>query len=168
MDDRPTRSRNSGSRIWLIIGIVAALLFTCLVAGLVGGIAGYALGRSAGRAEAVPPPAERIVPAPERVPAPEMPGIPSGWALVAGVTADSPADRAGLRVGDLVVSVEGEALRDEVSLADVIRQYRPGDAVDLVVLREGRERTFTVTLGRNPADRNAPWLGIEYRQMPGR
>jgi S1-C subfamily serine protease len=164
MEGKPTPTRNQ-SKAWIIVVIVVALLFTCLVAGLIGGIVGYVAGRSVARVE--PTPLEfRVEPIPERIPIPEMPGMVSGWALVVSVIEDSPADRAGLRVGDLITSVHGEPLSDAVSLADLIQPYRPGDEIELDVLRGGRERIITVTLGRSPRERNMPWLGIEYRQIP--
>ena len=166
MDDNPT-PKTSRSRVWIIIAIVAALLFTCLVACLAGAIAGYVAGRNVAQAQPVAPREERAVPVPERVPMPEMHGIPFSWALVVDVTEDSPADRAGLRVGDFITAVDGESLREEASLSDLIQQYVPGDEVDLVVMRDGSERTITVTLGRNPDGGDAPWLGLTYRQVPG-
>lgn len=164
MEDNPTPARKQ-TKAWIIIAIVAALLFTCLIAGLVGVVFGYIAGRSVARAELAPP-VFRVEPLPERIPIPEMPGVVSGWALVVNVAEDSPADRAGLRVGDLITSVGGEPLRDGVSLADLIQQYRPGDEIELDVLRGRREGIITVTLGRSPRDRHVPWLGIEYRQIP--
>lgn len=162
MEERSTPSRTR-SRTWIIIAVVVALLFTCFVAALIGGAIGYALGRGATQAESVPPREYRVEPAPQM----PVPGVPFGWALVVEVTEDSPAERAGLRVGDLITAVDGESLTDELTLGDVIQRYDPGDEVDLLVQRDGRERTITVTLGRNPGDGDAPWMGISYRQVPG-
>ena len=165
MNDIPT-SRKNRAALWIVLAVIAALLFACVVAALAGAV-GYAVGRSVVRSTPVVEPRVERVPRPDVVPVPEMPGMASGWALVLEVTEDSPADRAGLRPGDFIVSVEGESLSDETSLADLIRQYEPGDEVELVVWRDGRERTITVTLGRSPRDRHVPWLGIHYRQVPG-
>lgn len=169
MNDTPNPRKNR-TALWIVLAVIAALLFAC-VAMAVAGVVGYAVGRSAARSTG-PVVEQRVerVPRPDVVPVPEMPGMPgmaSGWALVLEVTEGSPADRAGLRAGDFVVSVEGESLRDEVALADLIRQYEPGAEVELVVWRDGRERHVTVTLGSNPENDAAPWLGVTYRQVPG-
>ena len=87
-------------------------------------------------------------------------------ALVVDVQDDSPADEAGLgkggdaidfqgqtgipSEGDVVVSVDGRKLTREGDLADRIGRHRAGDKVRLEVLREGKRRTVTVTLGKRP------------------
>ncbi len=162
MDDTPT-PRRKRSGLWIVLAVIVALLFACIASALAG-VIGYAVGRGSVRGASAAEYRVERVPQPEIVP---MPGMPSGWALVVEVTEDSPADRAGLRMGDLIVSVEGESLRDEVSLSDLIQQYEPGDEVELLVLRDGRERTITVTLGRNAERGDAPWMGLYYRQVPG-
>lgn len=165
MDDTPTpRTKRTG--LWIVLAIIVALLLACIAAALAGAI-GFAVGRS--QARAVGPVVEqRIERIPQQdLPLPEMPMMTSGWALVIDVTEDAPADRAGLREGDIIVSVDDESLSDEVTLADLIAEYEPGDEVELGVLRNGRERRIDVTLGSHPDDEDAPWLGLTYRQMPG-
>ncbi|MDA1038303.1 MAG: PDZ domain-containing protein, partial [bacterium] len=54
-----------------------------------------------------------------------------------GVVPDSPADRAGLKEGDLIVKVSGELFSSNATLAEVLNMYEPGDQVELEVLREG-------------------------------
>jgi len=65
-----------------------------------------------------------------------------------GVTAGSPADRAGLRAGDLVVSLGGTAVTDLTSYSDALYAHKPGDEVEVVVLRGNERLTLRVTLGR--------------------
>ena len=168
MDDKPSQTSN-GSRVWIIVAIVLALLFVCVASALVGGMVGYFAGRRAARGETIAPREYRLQPTPE-APVPELPdvpGVPSGWALVVEVTEDSPADRAGLRVGDMITAVDGEPLSADVSLSELVRAHEPGDEVELTVERAGRERTVTVTLGQDPDDGNDAWLGIRYRQVFG-
>jgi len=70
--------------------------------------------------------------------------LPQG-ALVADVWPGGPADRAGLRQGDVVVSAEGRPVVDAASLNYLFATKRPGDTVRLVVRRDGgREQTLTV------------------------
>lgn len=167
MDDTPTTPRRRRTGLWIVLAVIAALLFACIAATVAGAV-GYAVGRSATRS-AVSVPEVRVerVPLPEAAPMPELPGMASGWAVVVDVTEDSPADRAGLRAGDLIVAVEGEPLSDDVTLSDLIQRHEPGDEIELAVLPDGPKRTVTVTLGRHPAGGDTPWMGITYRMMPG-
>lgn len=77
---------------------------------------------------------------------PDFAPVPRGVRLSA-VTAGSPADRAGLRGGDVIVGFEGDSIADLYALTDALRSHPPGDTVRVTVLREGRERTFTAVLG---------------------
>jgi putative serine protease PepD len=74
-----------------------------------------------------------------------------GGALVAEVASGGPAADAGLEVGDLVVEVDGQAVGGSDDLVGRIRDHQPGDKVTLKVVRDGNERTVTVTLGERPA-----------------
>ncbi len=69
-----------------------------------------------------------------------------------GVTPDSPADKAGLKAGDLVVELAGTPVTDLYSYTDALYAHAPGDVIEVVVLRgapAAAERvTARVTLGR--------------------
>jgi len=68
--------------------------------------------------------------------------------IVLDVVDDSPADRAGLRVHDVILSVERDVVEGDVGkTVDLIKTRKPGDEVDIVILRDGREKTITVELG---------------------
>jgi putative serine protease PepD len=71
----------------------------------------------------------------------------SPGASVVAVAPGSPADEAGLRLGDRVVRLDGVDVTDAPSLAAAVRAHRAGDVVELVVVRGGRELTFKATLG---------------------
>jgi S1-C subfamily serine protease len=71
---------------------------------------------------------------------------PAGAALVE-VDDDGPADRAGLRAGDVVVRLGGEDVTDVVSLSEALAARQPGQRVDVRVDRDGERRTVRVTLG---------------------
>lgn len=64
----------------------------------------------------------------------------------AAVVSKSPAAVAGLKEGDKILSVAGVKL-GSASLSLMLQQYRPGDIIDLVVERAGKEQTVKVTLG---------------------
>jgi len=71
---------------------------------------------------------------------------------LAGVFDGSPASRAGLQKGDVLVMLGGDAIVDLSSFTTALRSHAPGDLVEVRVEREGRTMNFTVVLG-NRADR---------------
>jgi S1-C subfamily serine protease len=71
-------------------------------------------------------------------------------ALVTGVTAGSPAARAGIRVHDVITQVNGQAIDDTHPLRDVLRAYAPGTRVSIVIYRNGGRQTLQATLGTQP------------------
>ena len=68
-------------------------------------------------------------------------------ALVTAVDADSAAADAGIEEGDVVVEVGGDAVATNEDVTGAIRSRAPGDQVSITVERQGRRRTFDVTLG---------------------
>ena len=73
-------------------------------------------------------------------------GSSSNGAHVVGVPAGSPPAAAGLRDGDVVTGVDGQPVTDGISLIVAIRSHQPGETVDLLVRRDGRQRDLKVTL----------------------
>ena len=67
------------------------------------------------------------------------------------VVAGGPAATAGLRSGDIIVSVAGVAITDTQPFEDLLTQHSPGDAIGLGILRDGKQATVNVTLGTRPA-----------------
>lgn len=65
-----------------------------------------------------------------------------------GVRSGSPAERAGLAAGDVIVEFGGHAVRDLYDFSDALYSHRPGDSVGVVVLRNGDRKQFTVRLGK--------------------
>ncbi len=68
-------------------------------------------------------------------------------ARVAEVRRDSPAQRAGIQVGDVVKTVNGRSVTEPADVAANISRNRPGDSVQIQVERNGRTLTLDVTLG---------------------
>jgi serine protease Do len=71
-------------------------------------------------------------------------------AIVSGVTADGPAQKAGLKEGDAIIAVNGQKVADSRDLARKVAGLTPNSGVDVRVVREGREETIKVTLGAFP------------------
>ncbi len=62
----------------------------------------------------------------------------------------SPAAKADLKEGDIILELDGQRLAEDVSLSELIRDKKVGDAVRLKVLRDGQERDVNVTLEEFP------------------
>ena len=152
---------------WLaiLIGLVVAV-------GLVGG-AGFWLGRETGdgdRTEA----AERTVEPRQGPSAPGVPNLPDlpnppqtsqgrqllgvaveeadNGAAVARVASGSPADDAGLEVGDVITEVDGDSVSSAVDLVAAIRSHDPGDEISITYERDGETTTVQVTLADLSSD----------------
>ena len=70
-------------------------------------------------------------------------------ALISQVEEDSPADKAGLRAGDVIVGIEKDRIDDPADVTDILEDYRKGDQITVTVVRERRENTFRVELDEN-------------------
>jgi Do/DeqQ family serine protease len=78
-------------------------------------------------------------------------GLPgNSGALVREVNPDSAAERAGIQVEDVIVSINGNRLRDSGSLRSSIGLLPPGEQVTVGLLRDGREQAVTAVLGELP------------------
>jgi serine protease Do len=66
----------------------------------------------------------------------------------------SPAKRAGVEVGDVIVAVNGQSIDRVSTLQRVIRNFKPAQTVGIEVMRFGDKKTLNVKLGEPPADRN--------------
>ncbi|MFQ6673508.1 MAG: S1C family serine protease [Fidelibacterota bacterium] len=69
-----------------------------------------------------------------------------GGVLVSDVVEGSPAEAAGLKAGDVIVSVDRKKMGDSADFVSLIRGKSPGDRVRLRIVRDGRKRTITATL----------------------
>jgi serine protease Do len=77
-------------------------------------------------------------------------GVKGGGVLVSSVTADSPAQKAGLKAGDVITAVNGTAVRDAGELVDELGEHA-GREVRLDVVRDKKTTTLTATLERPAA-----------------
>lgn len=76
---------------------------------------------------------------------------PAG-ALVGEVTADSPAEEAGLENGDVIIEFNGKKVSDSRHLRLMAAQTPPDTKVNVKAVRDGKEKSFTVTLGALPSE----------------
>ena len=86
-------------------------------------------------------------------------------ALVGDVIPDAPAAKAGLKSGDVILSVNGKPIADAHSLQLTVSQCAPGSAATIKFIRNGVNKTFVITLGELPGvssgsnDQNNPETG---------
>lgn len=151
-----------------ILLAIGMLVLGLLLGAVIGGVGGFFVGQNSQLA------VSRFVP-PSYTPQPNqpLPFGPRGANAVNGVrvdaiTADSPAAKAGLQVGDVITAVGGTKIDATHSLADLVQAKKPGDNVDLAVTRGNQNLTITVTLGASPQNSGTAFLGISYTPMiPG-
>jgi S1-C subfamily serine protease len=72
-------------------------------------------------------------------------GVKEG-VLVSAVTKDSPAEKAGMRAGDVIVKVDGEAVTSTHEIAGLVRAGRNKRTFPVVVVRDKKEVTLSVTI----------------------
>jgi len=73
--------------------------------------------------------------------------------LIRDIALGEPADKAGLQRGDLIVGYAGEDIETFKQLVELASKTKPGQEIEVEVLRRGRNKTFTMKLGK----RSAPW-----------
>ncbi len=93
-------------------------------------------------------------------------------ALVSGIMDDTPAQKAGLKAGDVIIRVDNSPISNSSDLLKNIAANTPDTKVKLTIIREGKERTVTVTLGRREnaneaiqAQEEQTILGMEVRAL---
>jgi len=94
-----------------------------------------------------------------------------GGVRVSRIFEGSPADRAGLRARDTILTLGGEPVENSRGLIGAIRQHDSGSWLPLTVLRQGKEVDLSVRLGDRPAKISGDgmrrgWIGIEAIDLP--
>jgi serine protease Do len=82
--------------------------------------------------------------------------------VVAGVTKDSPAAKAGLRENDVITEVNGQRVEGAAQFRRMIHEIPAGRSAQLTVWRDGRAQTLSATLGK-AEERHSTWMNA----MPG-
>ena len=74
----------------------------------------------------------------------------STGAIIAGVVRGGPADKAGIKPGDILLSVQGKTVGDTTEMLNLIAQLPPGEKAKMTVLRKSREAALDVVVGKRP------------------
>ena len=88
-------------------------------------------------------------------------------AYVAEVTAGAPGERGGMQIGDVVVSVNGEAVDSSTELTRRVARAKPGDTLRLEVLRDGKRQTLNIRAGTRPSEAELNGGQDSGAQQPG-
>lgn len=73
-------------------------------------------------------------------------------ALVSQVNKDSPAEKAGLKAGDVIVRINGKEIGDTNQLRNLVAATAPQSSVSIDVIRDGKERKLSATIGKMAAE----------------
>jgi len=157
-------------RVLVVVGvvIVAALLSAAIAAA--GGVVGYVVAK---RSLAFRLPwglyqhERQLLPAPFSQP---PPAIGRGFVILASgaqvtwVEEGSPAEEAGIKVGDIITALGGQEIDEDHSLGDLVLEHEPGEKITLTLSRRGERREVQVTLGKTTDEegRTIPYLGVRY------
>ncbi len=76
---------------------------------------------------------------------------PAG-ALVAQLVEDGPAAKGGLQVGDVILSLNGQSINESADLPHLVGNMKPGDKINLEVIRDNKRQTLSLTIGSLPED----------------
>lgn len=95
--------------------------------------------------------------------------------LVGDVASGGPAEKAGIKRGDLIVEFAGEEVKSTRALPRIVASHKPGETVEVVVLRNGEKVKFTITLGNlekaekgamgQPGQETLDELGLEIHDI---
>ncbi len=93
-------------------------------------------------------------------------------ALVSQVEAEGPAQKAGLKAGDIILEFDNQPISDSRALPPLVGQHAPGDTVRIELLRDGRRSNLRVELGELPdpqADQpSMDWSGLKLEPLSDR
>lgn len=70
--------------------------------------------------------------------------------IIAGIVKDGPADKAGLKVGDILLTIDKQAIRDTTQMLNLIAACQPGDKKPVTLMRDGKKTSLTIEIGVRP------------------
>lgn len=74
----------------------------------------------------------------------------SSGTVIAGIVAGGPADKAGVQVGDIVLTVQGQPVPGTSEMLNLVAALKPGKQARFELLREGRPMTLDILIGKRP------------------
>jgi serine protease DegQ len=77
-------------------------------------------------------------------------------ALIAGVLRGGPADKAGVKPGDVLLEIEGKPVSDPAAMLNVVAALSPGSSANVKLKRHGQDVNASVTVGRRPKPQGRP------------
>lgn len=82
--------------------------------------------------------------------------------VIRSVIADSPADQAGIKIGDVITAVNGKNIADPASFVDLMQSFEPGEEITLTTYRSGESESLEidVVLDENPDQEGQAYLGV--------
>src|SRR5579859_2684327 len=75
-----------------------------------------------------------------------------GEAKISGFADGSPAEKAGLKEGDVIVKIQDKPIKEVGDLMEVMQKTKPGEKRSVTVKRDDKEKIVTVTLGTKPKE----------------
>ena len=94
-------------------------------------------------------------------------GVNAYGIYVADVVKGGPADKAGLKVGDRIVSIDGTEVAQKTDLGTIIQQHSAGDTLSITVARGGQMQTVSLTLGEKNNSTTAAAAQQQEQQNAG-
>ena len=76
-------------------------------------------------------------------------------ARITQVSKESAAEKAGLKKDDIITKIDNKAVKDAGDVADVVHDHKPGDKINITILRDGKEQKVTAELGK--------WKGVRVQ-----
>lgn len=93
-------------------------------------------------------------------------GVNAYGVYVVDVVQGGPADKAGLKAGDRIVSVDGSEVAQKDDLGTIIQNHSAGDTLSITVARDGQMQTVSLTLGEKTASTNSSSTTQQEQQVP--
>ena len=72
--------------------------------------------------------------------------------VIGSIIAKGAAEKAGLKVDDVILKIEGEEIANADTLMNTLRGFKAGETIEILIRRDGKPMTFQATLGKRPAD----------------
>jgi len=156
---------NSSRTIWIVLGIIVALLMGCMLGSCSGGFIGYRLGQRRASMNRWSLSMQRVLPWQQNAPTwEELLYEDEAGFIVVEVLPDGPADQAGVRVGDVIVALDSMPVGGQ-KLSSMLSSYQPGDVVVLTIDRNGRYLGIEVRTGQAGVNCCQAWLGIRVSSI---